>query len=433
VTARLPRGGRRRGRNENVTFRAYGARHGPARLIARVRILYVSDVYFPRVNGVSTSIQTFRGELARLGHDTVLVAPAYPAPHADDAGIVRIASRAVPLDPEDRAMRLRALDRVRRGFEGGRFDLVHVQTPFLAHYAGVGLARRLGVPVVATYHTLFEEYLFHYVPLVPRAVMRAAARHFSRSQCNALDAVVVPSTAMRETLDRYGVTVRAEIIPTGIPVAEFSGGDGARFRARHGISPACAVLVYVGRVAFEKNIGFLLRVLAAVRRSVPAALLVVCGEGPATARLKDEAAALGLGDAVRFVGYLDRTTELRDCYRAADALVFASRTETQGLVLLEAMALGVPVVSTAVMGTRDVVGPGRGALVAADDEHDFAAQVVRVLSEPELRARLAAQGPEYARAWSAPALAQRMEAFYRSVLEAAAARVANGAVGQVSP
>jgi glycosyltransferase involved in cell wall biosynthesis len=434
VTVRLRIAGRRRGCNKNFTLRAYRARHASrTRLTARVRILYVSDVYFPRVNGVSTSIQTFRTELARLGHATTLVAPAYPVPHADDAGVVRVPSRAVPLDPEDRAMRWRALRGMHRTLAGERFDLVHIQTPFLAHYAGIGLARRRGVPVVATYHTLFEEYLFHYVPFVPRGAMRAAARRFSRGQCNALDAVVVPSTAMRETLERYGVATRIEIVPTGIPLPEFSGGDGARFRARHGIPPSRPVLAYVGRVAFEKNIGFLLRALARVRERVPEALLVVCGEGPALATLKREAAALALGESVRFVGYLDRATELRDCYRAADSLVFASRTETQGLVLLEAMALGIPVVSTAVMGTRDVVGPGRGALVAADDERDFAAQVVRLLGDPALRARLAEEGPAYARTWSAPALAQRMEAFYRAVLEGAVALSADGAIEGARP
>ena len=385
-----------------------------------MRILHVSDVYFPRINGVSTSIQTFRRELARLGHESTLVAPAYPAPHGDDARTVRVPSRSVPLDPEDRAMHWRLLSRLDRQLADERFDLVHVQTPFLAHYAGSRLARRRGIPVVATYHTLFEEYLFHYVPLVPRGVMRALARRLSRGQCDALDAVIVPSTAMRETLERYGVRTPIEIVPTGIPLAEVSGGDGMRFRATRGVAPSRPVLLYVGRVAFEKNIGFLLRALVLVRREVPDALLVVCGEGPALARLTRLARALGLAEAVRFVGYLDRTTHLLDCYRAADAFVFASRTETQGLVLLEAMALGVPVVSTAVMGTRDIVGPERGALVAADDEADFAAKVVRLLRDRELRARLSAEGREYAHSWSATALALRMEAFYRSVLDRAA-------------
>ena len=387
-----------------------------------MRILYVSDVYFPRINGVSTSIQTFRRELDRLGHETTLVAPAYPGSHADDPRTLRVASRSVPLDPEDRAMRWPALSRLDELLADEHFDLVHVQTPFPAHYAGIRLARRRGIPVVASYHTLFEEYLFHYVPLVPRGVMRALARRISRGQCDALDGLVVPSTAMRDALERYGVRTRIEIVPTGVPLLEFSGGDGVRFRTEHGIAQSCPVLLYVGRVAFEKNIDFLLRTLLVLRRDVPDALLVVCGEGPALARLTRIARALGLADGVRFVGYLDRATRLLDCYRAADVFAFASRTETQGLVLLEAMALGVPVVSTAIMGTRDIVGPERGALVAADDERDFAAKAARLLRDPQLRARLSIEGREYARTWSATALAQRMEAFYRSVLDRADAR-----------
>jgi glycosyltransferase involved in cell wall biosynthesis len=386
-----------------------------------VRILYVSDVYFPRVNGVSTSIQTFRRELARRGHDSTLVAPEYPAAYPAEPGVVRVASRYLPLDPEDRAMRLRALRGVEAALAGERFDLVHVQTPFLAHYSGLRLARQLGVPCVATYHTLFEEYLHHYVPALPRAPLRALARRFSRAQCNALDAVVVPSTAMRETLERYGVRARTEIVPTGVPLPDFSCGDGARFRAERGIDPARPVLLYVGRVAFEKNIGFLLRVLARVRASGPDTLLVICGEGPAVKSLQREARALGVAASVLFAGYLDRSSTLLDCYRAADAFVFASRTETQGLVLLEAMALGVPVVSSAVMGTRDIVGPGRGALVAREDEADFAALVLALLGDRALRERLAREAREYVQTWSAAATAERMEAFYRAVLERAAA------------
>jgi glycosyltransferase involved in cell wall biosynthesis len=381
-----------------------------------VRILYVSDVYFPRVNGVSTSIQTFRRELERLGHESTLLAPEYPAIYRDDAEVARVPSRYLPLDPEDRAMRLGALRRAERALERERFDLVHVQTPFLAHYSGLRLARRLRVPCIATYHTLFEEYLFHYVRFAPRAWLRAAARRFSRDQCNALDAVVVPSTAMRETLARYGVTAPTEIVPTGIPLPEFAGGDGARFRAGRGIAPDRPVLLYVGRVAFEKNIGFLLRMLARVHAERPDALLVICGEGPAEQSLHRLTAALGIASSVRFAGYLDRASTLLDCYRAADAFVFASRTETQGLVLLESMALGVPVVSTAVMGTRDIVGPGRGALVAQDDEADFAAKVLELLRNRDLRERLAREATAYAAEWSAAATARRMEMLYRTVL-----------------
>lgn len=385
------------------------------RVDRRLRILFISDVYFPRINGVSTSIQTFRRELDALGHQTVLVAPAYPAPHGDDSRTIRVRSRYLPLDPEDRAMRWSELRRLRDALAGRPFDLVHVQTPFLAHYAGLRLARGWAVPCVATYHTLFEEYLGHYLPFAPRGALRAAARAFSRRQCNDVDAVIVPSVAMRDALERYGVTTRMEIIPTGIPLGDFARGDGARFRSRYGIAPGRPMLLFVGRVAFEKNIDFLLRVMVRVQRDLADALLVVSGEGPALKPLRRLGEASGLGKNVLFVGYLDRATTLADCYRAADAFVFASRTETQGLVLLEAMALGVPVVSTAVMGTRDIVGPGRGALVAEDDERDFALKVIHLLRSPALRARLAAEAIDYARAWSAPATARWLQDTYLSL------------------
>jgi 1,2-diacylglycerol 3-alpha-glucosyltransferase len=380
-----------------------------------VRILMISDVSFPRVNGVSTSIATFRESLAELGHPSTLIAPAYPAAAAGGSDVIRIASRAVPRDPEDRLMSRAQTLALAPELARRDFDLVHIHTPFVAHYAGVALARRLGLPVVETYHTFFEEYLHHYVPLLPRALTRLAARRLSRSQCRAVDALIVPSSQMLATLRGYGVANRAEVLPTGIDPARFRGGDGARFRARHGIAPGRPVLVHISRVAHEKNIGFVLEALAAVRRQLPQVLLVIAGEGPARQHLQRQAGALGLGANVLFVGYLAREDALLDCYRAGDAFVFASRTETQGLVLLEALALGVPVVSTAVMGTADVLKTAAGALIAPDEVGGFAAAVLQLLGDPALRARLAAAAPGDAAAWSARAMAERLVQLYRSL------------------
>ena len=392
----------------------------------------ISDVSFPRVNGVSTSIETFRRSLAELGHPSTLVAPDYPAARAGEADVIRIASRQVPRDPEDRLMsRARTLALApllaRRGF-----DVVHIHTPFVAHYAGVALARRLGLPVVETYHTFFEEYLHHYVPVLPRALTRLLARRLSVSQCRAVDALVVPSAQMLATLRGYGVTTRAEVLPTGIDLARFAGGDGARFRAQHGIPAERPVLVHISRVAHEKNIDFILEALTRVRRELPNVLLVIAGEGPAREHLRRRAHALGLDANVQFVGYLARADALLDCYRAGDAFVFASRTETQGLVLLEALALGVPVVSTAVMGTADVLKDAKGALIAPDEPEGYAARILEVLTDRALRARLAQAAPADAVAWSASAMAERLVALYRSVLPAAPYNVATaGGPGSV--
>lgn len=381
-----------------------------------LRVLFVSDVYFPRVNGVSTSIKTFRDDLGACGIETCLVAPDYDAASGvDESNIVRVASARVPRDPEDRRMRGGALRRALATISQDSFDLVHIHTPFVAHYAGVRFARQTQIPCIATYHTFFEEYLHHYVPALPRKWGRGLARAFTRSQCAQVSALVAPSEPMRDALEAYGVKTPIHIVPTGLPAHRFKQGDGARFRAELGLSPERPLLLYVGRVAHEKNIDFLVRLLPLVRREIPSAVLLIAGEGPARESLAQLARELHLGDSIRFVGYLDRNTALLDCYAAADIFTFASRTETQGLVLLEALAQGVPVISIAAMGTRSILTPGCGAVVVDEHAEKFAMAVVQLLNDAGRRGILAQQGRDYSKRWSSLAMAQRMAALYRSV------------------
>ncbi|MBI5791022.1 MAG: glycosyltransferase [Rhodocyclales bacterium] len=407
-----------------------------------MRILMLSDVCHPRVNGVSTSIETFGDALARLGVHITLVAPDYPAtkpvadashdgiPEAGAAGtlsqnprvdIIRLPSRAVPLDPEDRLMRWKPLAELDRRLAGADFDLVHVQTPFAAHYAGLRFARKRRIPCIATYHTHFEEYLFHYIRFLPRSALRLAARALARQQCNSLDAVVVPSRAMADTLRDYGIHRPLQVIPTGMPESQFVRGNGFRFRQQWGIAASRKLALFVGRAAFEKNIGFLLEMTAIACRLQPQLMLVVAGEGPALPALRRQAAALHLEDHVRFVGYLPRAAGLRDCYAAADVFTFASRTETQGLVLLEAMAVGLPVLAIPALGTADIVSPGRGAMAAADGAEEFAVQLLGLLDRPAKLASMAREGIAFAREWDADAQGARLAGLYRELLRPAPA------------
>jgi len=392
-----------------------------------MHVLMLSDVYFPRINGVSTSIATFRRSLAALGTRCTLVAPDYVEGDpgrgtGTDSDIHRVPSRRVPFDPEDRLMRVGALARALERIDPREVDLVHVQTPFLAHRAGVRYARRHGLPVVETYHTHFEEYFHHYLPWLPRRALRAATRAFSRRQCNSLDAVVVPSPAMREVLLDYGIERPIEILPTGLDFAQFSDGDGTRFRSSHGIAEYRPVLVVVSRVAHEKNLDFLVHVVEQVRIEIPDILLVIAGEGPARSHLQSLVTDRGLTHNVLFIGYLERGAALNDCYRAGDVFVFASRSETQGLVLLEAMALGVPVVALAELGTREIVSPGRGAVAAPDDVEGFAGEVTALLRDGSRRATLSAQATAFAGEWGSSAVAARLNALYAAVEAAPAAR-----------
>jgi glycosyltransferase involved in cell wall biosynthesis len=380
-----------------------------------MKILFISDVYFPRINGVSTSIETFRRNLRALGHTVHLIAPDYQAPSSDETDILRVPAKHLPFDPEDRLMSygwvMKNIDNLR----SEQYDIIHIQTPFVAHYLGTKLSRLLNVPCVETYHTFFEEYLYHYIPVVPKSLMKHVAKRFSRHQGNSLDGMIVPSHPMLRVLKDYGVTTRSEVIPTGIEPASFVLGDREGFRKNYNIAQDRPVLLFVGRVAHEKNIGFLLKVLDCVRKQIPEVLFVIAGEGPARESLAQEAKVLGLNENISFIGYLDRHTELNNCYRSADIFIFSSRTETQGLVLLEAMAQGIPVVSTAELGTKDVLRDGLGVWIAKEDLTDFTEKIVKMLKDDDARKSLGVSGRDYAHGWSASKQAERMLTFYQSV------------------
>jgi 1,2-diacylglycerol 3-alpha-glucosyltransferase len=386
----------------------------PGRML---RVMMFSDVYFPRVNGVSTSIQTFREALATHGVQVTLVVPEYPHASADP-DVVRLPSRAIPFDREDRLMHWMPLAGIERRLASADFHVVHIQTPFAAHYAGLRFARRHGLPCVTIYHTHFEEYLFHYIPFLSRPVLRRAARMLARRQCNALNAVVVPSQAMAETLRSYGVTAALRVLPTGLPSAQFIRGDGERFRKKYGIGRERRVALFVGRAAHEKNIAFLLEAVAIACRRLPEIMLVVAGEGPALDSLKHQVAALGIESHVRFVGYLHRESGLRDCYAAADLFTFSSLTETQGLVLLEAMAVGLPVLAIPAVGAADIIDPLRGAVAGARSGEIFAAQMEALLDSPDVLAELGKEAREFAEEWSAEQLAGRMAGLYHELVKA---------------
>lgn len=382
-----------------------------------LKILFISDVYFPRVNGVSTSIKTFVEQMQTLGHEVHLIAPDYQVTTQDEAWIKRIPARSIYFDPEDKLMKYGEAMKLLPELEQEGYDLIHVHTPFVAHYLGLKLAKKLNIPCIETYHTFFEDYLHHYLPWIPKFMARGMARLISKQQCNAVDAVVAPSNPMLDVLRGYGVKVDAEVIPTGLQAHSFNEADGKAFRVKYGIPLDRPMLLYVGRVAFEKNIDFLLGMVMVLIDERPDILLVVTGEGPAEASLHKLAKTLNIENNIKFLGYLDRNTELNACYQAADIFVFASKSETQGLVLLEAMAQGTPVVAIAELGTASILVEGQGALIATENTLEFAEKVHQLLIYPEQRFDLGKQAKEYAlKKWTAKVQAERMVSFYTKLI-----------------
>jgi len=384
--------------------------------VVALKILFISDVYFPRINGVSTSIRTFVKQMQDMGHAVHLIAPEYGVKTEDEAWIKRIPARSIYFDPEDKLMKYGvALDSL-MALRSEEYDIVHIHTPFVAHYLGLKLAHLLDVPCVETYHTFFEDYLHHYLPFIPKGIAKGIARFISRRQCNAVDAIVAPSQPMLDVLRQYGVKSKAEVVPTGLQAHSFAKADGAAFRAKYGIAADRPMGLFVGRVAFEKNISFLLRMWVDLIKKQPNALLVVAGEGPAEASLHALSKELNLEDNIKFIGYLDRNTELNACYQSADVFVFSSLSETQGLVLLEAMAQSTPVVAIAELGTKSILVEGEGALIAPHDEVIFAEKVHTLLSNKSGRNALGKAAYHYAKTrWTDRAQAERMINFYKDV------------------
>ena len=381
-----------------------------------MKILFISDVYFPRINGVSTSIRTFVKQMQDMGHTVHLIAPEYGVKTEDEDWIKRIPARSIYFDPEDKLMKYGvALDGL-MALRSEEYDIVHIHTPFVAHYLGLKLAHLLDVPCVETYHTFFEDYLHHYLPFIPKGIAKGIARFISRRQCNAVDAIVAPSQPMLDVLRQYGVKSKAEVVPTGLQAHSFAKSDGAAFRAKYGIAADRPMGLFVGRVAFEKNISFLLRMWVDLIKKQPNALLVVAGEGPSEASLHALSKELNLEDNIKFIGYLDRNTELNACYQSADVFVFSSLSETQGLVLLEAMAQSTPVVAIAELGTKSILVEGEGALIAPHNEMIFADKVYSLLSNKSDRNALGKAAYHYSKTrWTDRAQAERMINFYQDV------------------
>jgi 1,2-diacylglycerol 3-alpha-glucosyltransferase len=341
---------------------------------AGMRVGFFTEVYHPIVNGIVAAVDGLAGGLRALGHEVYCFAPRMPGCEEPEGPVYRIPSLPLPLSTPYR-LTVPVVSRRNRHAIINRLDLLHAHSPFVTGWMSVRYARRLRIPLVYTYHTRLEEYV-HYVPFEPNATRRAAST-LTRSFANLADAVIVPTPAMRERLAELGVTARIEVIPSGIDLRKF--GTGRRsdaLRAQYGMRGEERLFLVVSRLAIEKNIDVLVDALA--QCTIPARL-AIAGDGPERESLQARAAARGVAERILFLGNVDRDS-LPDLYASADAFVFASVTETQGLVLVEALAAGVPVIAADAPQAREVLGEA-GRIVPARPEA-FASAMSRIPAVP---------------------------------------------------
>jgi 1,2-diacylglycerol 3-alpha-glucosyltransferase len=394
-----------------------------------MRIAIFQDTWHPKIDGVVVSTELFVGELRRRGHDVKLIVPNHPSlkdqPQDDDV----ILLDSVPFDFIYPGATLgkfwnTGLSKV---FAKWRPDVIHSMTEFtIGHWLASYWRSKLGIPRVHTFHTLWTEYLF-YAPL-PEFFTQRLLRFVANSAVKKrFDAVIAPSEAMRSMLAvDWRVQSHIDVLPTGIKIDRMQGGSAERFRARWSVKPDEKILLYLGRMGVEKNVELVVEAMAKLKarmsgeRNAPKVRLVLAGDGPRPymEKLRKLASDRGLHDIV-WTGFV-KGDDWLDCYAAADTVLFPSLTETQGLVVVEALAAGVPVVAVEAMGPACILAGEKGGLFSTNDAAHFADQVHRMVSDDVLHARKKREAREVAKQYSLDTRTTELEAIYARVTGIAA-------------
>lgn len=377
-----------------------------------MKVAIFTETYEPVQNGVSTSVRTLVDELRSLRHRVLVVTPHYPDHEDNSPFILRVPSILTPFNP-DFPVSYPFFPRLRREFGRTGPDVLHTHHPWFLGVLAARLAQRDGLPLVATYHTLYNHY-GHYVFFLPKPASNSLLEWWLPEYHNRCDCVIVPSRATEESLRSYSVTSRIEVIPTGVPIPSVESRDDearAAARDRFGIPHDAPLLLYAGRLALEKNVELVLEAFSRIADEFPKARLLVVGSGPHEESCLRAASELPCGDRVTFTGALPRY-ELDPIFAAADLFVFGSGTETQGLVIAEARAVGTPSVVVDAGGASENVVHGEDGFVVPAETEAFSEAIRTVLGNADLRRRMSENCLRNARNYTPSAMAERVQEVY---------------------
>ncbi|MCF7928414.1 MAG: glycosyltransferase [Spirochaetales bacterium] len=404
-----------------------------------MNIAYLSDTFWPRINGVTISVETFATALVNAGHNVLLLVPDYKTEDRKtqekdrtyNFTVHRYSSYQLILTPdkEDRLVSPVQKKHIWNDLDKFQPDLVHVQTEFSLGRKGARYCKERGVPWIATSHTYFEKYVNLYFPWVPHSLGRWLARRSQRNFYNSSCGVITPTSQMKRVLEEYEVSVPIRSIPTGV--------NSRRFPVRPGGEPPAEAeeqqrlerevtnrfpslsgrrrLLFVGRVAHEKNVNFLVETHKRLRDKVSGLTTVLVGNGPEFEYLKALARGREWEDEFLLIGY-QSPDFISMLYRTSDVFVFPSTTETQGLVTIEAMLSGLPVVAVGRMGTCEIMNGDNGGFMTEPDLDEFTSRVYQLLVDRKLWQEKSAEACRYAQYWTIDRSVEMLQDFYREVI-----------------
>ena len=397
-----------------------------------------SDAYYPRINGVAISVKSYAEALTNLGHNICIVCCNYEKPtkennyhkfYYDDKveddkriKVLRLPALNVSFSKEDKAARIDQWHTCKKEMDSFKPDVIHINSEFVIGYFGLNYARHRKVPMVYTFHTLWEDYAANYIHFLPPSYSKKLAKEFIRFYLKRSDMIICPTERIQNVVKDYKIDRESKILPTGIPnhVAEIKKGQKQLFHNQlykgFPLKKKKRILLYVGRVVKEKNLEFLFPVLDKVKKVYPDTMLVIVGGGPELEPLQKKATELKLSKNICFTGYQNRD-DLAYFYKLADVFVFPSVTETQGLVTIEAMMTGLPVVAIGEMGTVDVMQGNNGGFMVKNDVTEFYEKVIELLSNKELHKQKCEEALAWSKKWSLPDLTNTLVEYYEEAIE----------------
>lgn len=382
-----------------------------------MHIAYFTNFYLPVVNGVVRSVESFRQELTKQGHNVFVFAQEHNGYQDEAPFIFRYPSLSLPMQVDIPAV-IPVSNFVNKLLPSLKPDVIHTHHPILLGQAAAKKAEELDLPLVFTFHTQYREYT-HYFPLPQEAIqdfLKDTIGTWLKDFMQKCQHIVIPSKSMKEILVRdYGLQDRFTVIPTGIDREPFQKADGDAFRARMGWKDD-KVLISTGRLEEEKNWPVLLQAAHKAMEKHHDLRMVIIGNGTDKSELEKLAEELGIAERVTFTGQMP-FEEVILHLKAADIFGFASVTETQGLVTMEAMAAGLPVVAVDASGTRDILDNGEQGYLVPEDSDALAQSLIRLLDSPKNMKKFSANALKRAETFDVKNCAKQLVDVYKQATE----------------
>jgi len=349
-----------------------------------MNIIMMTNTFTPHIGGVARSIEAFTDKYRKRGHRVLVVAPEFENMPENEVDVIRIPA-IQNFNGSDFSVVLSTPGYLTEAIRDFDPDIIHSHHPYLIGGTALRLAIPHKLPLIFTHHTMYEQYT-HYVPGDSEALKRFVIQ-LSTRYANLCNQVFAPSESVASVLRRRGVVARIDVVPTGVHLEKFDRSSGAGFRAAMDIPKNAFVVGHVGRLAPEKNLEFLAKAVTGFLKTENRAHVLIVGRGPSENTIREIFSREGMADRVHTPGVLKHPL-LASAYRAMDVFAFASKSETQGMVLTEAMAAGVPVVALDAPGAREVVVDYRnGRLLHPETIEEFssALQWVAALSSERMQ------------------------------------------------